>query len=217
MKLPLLLRLLAVLVLIIVIIVLWNTLDLEKMRHLFLDPDNHCTVALILLGLFMSKSVLFFLPAKVLYIFSGMALPLYIAVFLNALGIFLEISLTYFYGYMLGNTYVERLMSRYAKFKKLLEYNMEQDLKVTFLLRLAPVAIEPVSLMMGASGNHYWRYVLASLMGIAPKLLFFTMVGNALIYPVNVYTILGFVSIILLWGLLLWLLKRWMPDGEILE
>ena len=115
----------------------------------------------------------------------------------------MEINLTYFLGYILGKDIVNSFIHRYQKFKQIQKYEAENDFDLTFILRLAPVAIEPVSLYLGASNNNYQNYIFASLIGIFPKLLFFTFIGEVFMNSFISFNIILGVILFLGWFLLI--------------
>jgi len=177
----------------------WDNIQKLDVQEFIANLDNLLYAGFILLGLYTAKSIFFIIPLLGLHIASGMVFPLYLAIPLSSLGFVLEISLTYFYGYFLGNDFVENIISRHPRFRQLLDYNLDNDLYIPFLLRITPVAIEPTSLILGASGNFYWHFVLGSLMGALPKIVLFTMIGDAIVNPVTRGSLITFVIIVLLW------------------
>ncbi len=177
----------------------WEDIQALDIQEFIANLENIYYALFILLGFYAAKSVFFIVPLLGLHIASGMVLPLYFAIILSALGFALEVSLTYFYGYFLGNDFVEKIISKHPKFRKLLDYNMDNDLYIPFLLRITPVAIEPVSLILGASGNDFWHFLLGSLMGAMPKVILFTMIGDAIVNPITRGSVATFILISLIW------------------
>ena len=208
------LRIVLVLIVIFFLIYFWEDLQGYDPREIIEEPPGMLSVTFIVLGLFISKSVLFMLPVKLIYISAGMLLPLYLALPINLLGIGLEMTLTYFYGYFLGRDAVMNLVSRYKKFAKIIEFSADKDVTLAFTLRLAPVAIEPVSLVFGAGCYNFQRYIFASLAGLLPKLIFFTLIGYVIVNPLDIYVILSFLIAVLVWGFFVW---RYREKLEILK
>ena len=177
-----------------------------NIKEIISSMEHSQYLPLVILGLFLLKGLVFFLPVKIIYISAGMFLPIQIAIFINLAGIILEISLTYLLGYLLGNDLVMKLIKKSKRFSQVLSYKAENEFDLTFALRLAPIAIEPVSLFMGASANNYLNYVKASLIGIFPKLLFFTLIGHVILHELNSFSILLNLILFLSW---LWIIKRY--------
>lgn len=202
------LRVVIILIALMLIINYWDEVKSLNIGDLVSSSENIYRTVAIILGIFIIKSVLFFLPIPIIYISVGMVLPLYMAIVVNLVGITLEITLTFFYGRFLGLEFVQRLTSKSKKLKRGMELNNQNDFVITFLLRLVPFGIEFVSLMLGASGNYYHRYILASLMGITPKLIVFTIIGNAITYSITLWTVLLFTIAMVAWVMFLKELKK---------
>ncbi len=186
----------------------WDEMRILDVRGFVMDAENRLRGTIAILALFSAKSIFFFLPAPLLYISAGMLLTKPLAFVLVCAGLFLEISLTYLYGFVLGSDFVEKLLSKSRSFQRILDYNLENDLKMAFTLRLIPVNIEAVSLFMGATGSQFWRFIGASLMGIIPKLLVYILIGNALIHPITTSTIALFLIMLGTWAATLMILNR---------
>ncbi|WP_159429808.1 TVP38/TMEM64 family protein [Halarsenatibacter silvermanii] len=186
----------------------WDSMRFLDIREIVFDAENRFRGTMAILFLFAAKSIFFFLPAPLLYILAGMLLSTPLAFSLICAGLFLEFSLTYFYGAMLGSDFVEKILTRSQRFQKLLNYNLENDLKLAFTLRLTPINLEAVSLVMGASGSKFWRFIAASLMGIVPKLLVYILIGNAIVHPITVSTIALFVIMLGTWAAVVIVLNR---------
>ena len=80
------------------------------------------TIAVLTIwGVYLVKSVLFILPASLIYISIGMAFPTPTACLISLIGIILEVTVTYFLGVFLGGDYVEKLLRKSKGGQKILE------------------------------------------------------------------------------------------------
>jgi len=163
---------------------------------------------LIILGFFVLKSVFFFIPVFIICFSAGMVLPLYWAVPLGYIGYALEISLGYVYGYFLGNNAVNRLTNRYPRLQEIVEKKYKNELRVTFFSRLTPLAIEPVSLLMGAGGGSYKNYIGASLLGMAPRILIYTLIGSTVVNPFTTNLMVAVILLLLVWVVAVYCLNK---------
>ncbi len=186
----------------------WDELRMLDIQGFVMEAENRFYGSLAIIALFASKSIFFFLPAPLFYISAGMLLSTPLAFLLICGGLFLEFSLTYSYGFILGRDFVEKLLSRSRQFRKILDYNLENDLKMAFTLRLIPINLEAVSLFMGASGNRFWRFIAASIMGLIPKILVFVLIGNSIVHPVTTSTITLFLLMMAAWAVAITILNR---------
>lgn len=202
------LRIVVVIIAVLLILSNWGHIQKLNITDLVSSSENIYKTIIIILGIYMIKSVFFFIPIPLLYISVGMVLPLYMAILVNILGITLEITLTFFYGRFLGCEFVEKLACKSKKLRKGMELNNQNDFLITFVLRLVPFGVEFVSLMLGASGNYYHRYILASLMGITPKLIVFTIMGNAVTNSITFGTVMLFAIAMTTWGIFMTQLRK---------
>ncbi len=208
MKKKTIIRVIGIIVFLVILFVLRDEilqLDVEK---IIVERENINKAILIIWGLFLLKSLIFIIPVKFIYIASGMVLPLYLSIGVNLVGVTLAMSLTYILGYFLGKDFVDRLTRRFPLIKKIMDFNTDKEETIAFFLRLVPVNLESVSLTLGASGNRFGRYLFASVLGLLPKLLFFTMIGEALVRPLTPALIMGIAAIVISWLLTLVIVRK---------
>ena len=72
-----------------------SSIDLES---IIASIDNRRLVWVVVLGVYLVKALVFVIPASVIYVAVGAALPTAQAVLINVLGITLEVTVTYFLG-----------------------------------------------------------------------------------------------------------------------
>ena len=89
----------------------------EKLKNIdiraLVDASANLTIAVFTIwGVYLVKSVLFILPASLIYISIGMAFPTPTACLISLVGIILEVTVTYFLGVFLGGDYVEKLLRK---------------------------------------------------------------------------------------------------------
>lgn len=209
-------RILGLIGILLIIYFFWEDIQGLNIRGLIQSSDNLLIVALIIMGLFTLKSIFFLIPAPLIFISAGMVLPTHLAVIFCSVAVFIGISLTYFYGYFLGRDFVQRRFSHSSWVSEKLDEGDNVILAI-FLLRLAPLALEPVSLVMGASSCKYVEYIGASLIGIMPKMFIYLMIGDTLKSPVTIGKITTFIIFIILWFGGTTYLKRNYVDIEIMK
>lgn len=134
-----------------------------------------------ILGVYLVKSVLFVIPASLIYIAVGMAFSPWQAIVINFAGIILEVVVTYFLGLFLGGDYVNNLLSKSKGGKKILDMQFNNRFSVLFGIRFLPVfPIDFVSLFWGASKCGFFKYFAASILGIMPRVILFTVLGDGI-------------------------------------
>ena len=162
------------------------------------------SAALVVLIIFFVKAVLFILPASLIYVAVGAALSPIDAVIINLLGIVLEVTATYLLGLFLGGAYVEKLLSKRKKTRKLLEMELQNKPLLLLGIRFLPVfPIDFVSLFYGASKANFLKYLLLSVAGLAPRVIAFTIHREAKLEKIPMHII------ILLLICILHVIDRW--------
>lgn len=155
-----------------------SAIDLEA---IIASIDSRWLVWLAVLGVYFVKALVFVIPASVIYVAVGAALPTAQAVIINVLGIALEVTVTYFLGRFLGADYVERLLSKKETGRKLLNMDLQNKKSLMFTVRFLPAfPIDFVSLFFGASHSNFLFYFTFSVLGIAPRVILFTILGDGI-------------------------------------
>jgi uncharacterized membrane protein YdjX (TVP38/TMEM64 family) len=206
-NLSLFLRILLGIIIIVIFFVFWEEIKNLKIEQLIKDNDDQLTAIMIIIGLFLLKSIFFFIPAILIFISTGIVLPTHLAIIVCTLAVFFEISLTYFYGYFLGENFVEKLMNK-LNTKNMIKSRWDNELLIIFFLRLSPMAIEPVSLLIGANHYKFWEYIGASIMGLLPKIILFIMIGDTFKNNVTFVTVFTFIIFISIWFIGTFYLKK---------
>lgn len=165
---------------VVTVIVKYDELVSLDVRRLIADADNFYASAATVVGVYALKSVLFVIPASMLYMSAGLAFDFLPGLLINALGIFIELNITYFVGKFLGGETVEKKLAATKYGDKIIKLRDEKTAQL-FLVRLLPVfPIDFVSLFFGASGMKYLHYMLVSFFGIMPRVIIITLFGDTL-------------------------------------
>lgn len=127
------------------------------------------------------KSVLFVVPAALIYVSVGLAFDTRTALLLNLAGICLEVTATFFLGRFLGGEYVKKRMEGKEWSKKLLNIKNRGKYSFLFGVRLLPAfPVDFISLFLGSSGMAFLPYFFLSVLGIMPRVVLFTLLGDSL-------------------------------------
>ncbi len=159
----------------------YKTLSTLDVRALIATTSSIYIAAAIILGVYFVKAILLVLPASLIYISVGLALDWKIAVTINMLGIVIEVITTYFLGKFLGKEAVEKKLSGTKGGEKLLAMKGKNKNAATFIIRFVPVfPIDFSSLFMGAFDFKFLPYFVCSIIGLAPRVIGFTILGDGL-------------------------------------
>lgn len=169
----------------------------------------------VVLAVYAVKALLFVLPASVIYVAVGTVLPPALAVAVNLVGIFIEVSVTFVLGRFLGQDAVQRLLSKNEKGKKLLEKAPGDKASVILTIRAIPAfPIDLISLFYGASGCKYIKYSLLSLLGISWRVILFTLLGDAVFAWIPMDKIIFCIIVLIPVGVAYYLIKKFIIDPK---
>lgn len=157
----------------------YERLSSIDIRLLVASASSLTAAALLILGVYFVKAVLLVLPASVIYISVGVALDWKTAVLINMLGIVIEVTVTYFLGKFLGKSTVEKKLRGTKGGDKLLSMKDKNKNLATLIIRFVPAfPIDFSSLFMGAFDFKFLQYFLFSVLGLAPRVIAFTVLGD---------------------------------------
>lgn len=170
-----------------------------------------------IIGIYFVKSVLFIIPASLIYISVGMAFTTWQAIAINFAGIVLEVCATYLLGLFLGGDYVNNLLSKNKAGRKILEKKFNNSFPVLFGIRVLPVfPIDFVSLFWGASKCGFIRYFFASILGIMPRVILFTILGDGIYDYIPIHLLVKIIICLIPIGVAAYLIKHFvtLKKGE---
>lgn len=150
----------------------------EELLHY--QPKNKALAVLAMCALFLLKSVDFLIHSGVLYAIDGILFPLPGAFAMGLLGNVIMSTVPYFIGKSLGSPILERIRSRYPRFR---EFEPARTLGTgvfAFLLRCLDLPIPVVGLYMGAGGYDFGKYLLGSVLGLIPVMVLYTLLRDGL-------------------------------------
>ena len=186
----------------------YNALTNLDMRALVDGAGSTAIAVIIILGIYAIKSVLFIIPASMIYISVGMAFSPLAAIAVNSAGIFLEVTLTYWLGRFLGGGYVEKRLKGKKGADKIMALSNKKGLWALFTVRLLPVfPIDFVSLFLGSTKLNFFKYLLISLGGILPRVVLFTILGDKIYDLIPMDLIMKIVICCIPFVIIYWVIK----------
>ena len=147
----------------------------ELLRY---QPENKGLAVLSMAALFLIKSVDFVLPSAALYTMDGIMFPLPAAMAVNILGIGIMSVVPYEIGRAFGPDVLAWLTEKYPRLRRVTEVRGRSPFVVTLLLRCFRVPINAVGLYAGAKEYRRVPYLLASLLGLFPSMVPYTLFGR---------------------------------------
>lgn len=176
----------------------YRTLTELDIRALAQSAASPAAAICTVLGVYILKGLVFVIPASLFYVSVGMVFEPLTAVAVNLAGILLEVLVSYIFGWFLGGDYIRNFLKKKKGGQKILEIQEKRSGAASvFLMRLLPVfPIDFVSLFLGGSKYPFWRYIVLSLSGIAPRVVLFTILGDTIYDYIPMRLILTLILII---------------------
>ncbi len=192
----------------------------EKLKNIdvraIVESSSSVAIAVAaILGIYLIKSVLFIIPASLIYIYVGMAFPTGQAILINLFGIILEVTVTYLLGLFLGGDYVNALLAKNKAGRKILEKKFNDNFPILFGIRVLPVfPIDFVSLFWGASRCGFVRYFFASVLGIMPRVILFTILGDGIYDYIPIHLIVKIIICAIPAGVVVYLVRHFVKQRK---
>ncbi len=141
---------------------------------------------LAMLIVFLVRTFIPFLAVSAICVLTGAVLPPYWALIVNFLGIIIMMSIKYFEGMKFGSGNAWKIISKNERARKIIESSGKVNKALLFALRLIPgFPLGSVSRIYGSLRFPYWRFILLSAAGFAPKLLSYTFMGTNVFDPLS--------------------------------
>lgn len=141
---------------------------------------------LAMLIVFLVRTFIPFLAVSAICVLTGAVLPSYWALIVNFLGIIIMMSIKYFEGMKFGSGNAWKIISKNERARKIIESSGKVNKALLFALRLIPgFPLGSVSRIYGSLRFPYWRFILLSAAGFAPKLLSYTFMGTNVFNPLS--------------------------------
>jgi uncharacterized membrane protein YdjX (TVP38/TMEM64 family) len=174
-------RLLALIAIVIALFLAMRFLLVQQWLRNFNDWVGQMGVAgiFIFIGVYAIATVLL-APGSILTIGAGFAFGLWKGFLAASAGATLGASLAFLVARFIARDKVEAIAKKNEKFSNIDDTIGKQGAKLIFLLRLSPVI--PFNLsnyFYGLTGVKFWRYVLASWIGMMPATFLFVYIGTA--------------------------------------
>ena len=147
-------------------------------------PENPLGATIVLLFMYATKSVSVVFPLIILEIAGGHLFPTIYAVIINAVGILICHSISYWIGHFSGKSAIDKLIQKHSSVAQLLESQNNNSFFMCFFLRtLHCLPGDVVSMYLGAIQIPFWRYVIASTLGSLPSTILATLFGASITEP----------------------------------
>ncbi|SHE82319.1 TVP38/TMEM64 family protein [Alkalibacter saccharofermentans] len=162
--------------------VMWlaGTDRMEIADMLSYEAESPFMASGIIILWYLAKTVLVFIPMKGLFIATGLILPFHLAILTTFTGLYLHLSVGYLLGRRFGKDRVEKMIEGSKKAHDIMEYGEKNGLVICAASRNIPgPPVDIVNMFFGAAGVPYPIYITGSLLGFAPGVFLFTLMGES--------------------------------------
>ena len=159
---------------------------LDDFEYQITTLQDKWMIVIVLFLLFLIRCLIAFYPQSVILVISGVVFNAWTAFFINMCGMALGIALRYYTGREMGEGYALKLLRKYPIFDAILEKNGLSNTVLLFLFRLFPgVPTHTVSQIYGSMKFPFAKYMILSLIGIAPRMLTYSFIGRSATDPLS--------------------------------
>ncbi len=156
--------------------------------NLFFDALSETTVYAMafLIVLFAVKSILWFIPLKLIYLTAGFLLPATQAIIIVYLGLALELSIGFYIGRKSNLVRIRPIMNKYKVSRWIVASAERHGSLGCFSVRFLPTPpAEVTNIFFGSIDIRYIEYLFASLLGLTPAMIPVVFVGRSAADPLS--------------------------------
>jgi uncharacterized membrane protein YdjX (TVP38/TMEM64 family) len=138
------------------------------------------TVAFVIIAFIVIKSFALIFPPAVIFAVSGLLIDnVFVAITVNFIGIALSVILPYYFGKFAGKDLLDALKARFPKVKKLDDFAGKNEFMVVYVAKASGIVpSDLLSVIYGAMNVNFWKFFLASNLGMLPFNILFTVLAN---------------------------------------
>ncbi len=138
------------------------------------------TVALIIIAFTTIKSFALIFPPAVIFAISGILFEnMWVAVLVNFIGVAIGMVLPYYLGKFTGKDMLDTLKERFPKIKKLDDFAGKNEFMVVYVVKASGVVpSDLMNVIYGAMNVNFWKFFIASNLGMLPFNILFTLLAN---------------------------------------
>ena len=177
-------------------------------------PENAAMAAAVMLALFTLKGCTVFVNGNILYAACGVLFPLPAAIAVNTAGSIIMTTIPFFIGRKSGTTTMDALAQKYKKLEMARNAPRYNELLFTLFMRILGILpCEPVGMYLGSCGLRYSKYIVGTMIGLAPAIVAYAIIGEYAADPMSPQFIISAIfqagtTLCSLAAALMWKLRR---------
>lgn len=157
---------------------------LDRMQNYIQNLNGKWEIFFAILFVYAVRSVLP-IPFPFLIMMTGVMFEPINAVIINTLGFCVVTAITYWYGRYTGGGFALKQLNKYDNVRHiLLDGGRKTKLSILVAVRIIPaIPINLVSTMYGGMKMPFVRFMIASIIGFAPKIIVYSVMGGNITQP----------------------------------
>lgn len=162
---------------------------------------------LLILLLFLVKSIIPIIPFSVLFISSGMVFSEPVSIFINLFGFTILCTVKFYIGKVRGGGGAHKLANRSKTIYKFMDFGGKGNKWMLALMRFIPFfPVNTVSRAYGGTSMKYYKFLSYSIIGFMPRIILWSVIGfnifdpftPGFVIPVSILLIISGASLLLL-------------------
>lgn len=198
--------LMAGLAVILGLLLLCGVLDLNQL--LGLVSHDPVLAMLVALALFALKGVSVVIIYNILVVAVSLVFPLPAALAVNAVGLAVSLSVSYYVGRKTDPSDLNTILERHPKIKRFFTASQELGFASCFAIHMLGISMEILGVLFGMMRINFWTYLISSWLAIYPGTICFTILGNRLDFRSPVFWVFLVINVVLIAYALLYCHKR---------
>lgn len=204
--------LMAVLAVVLGILLLCGVLDLNRLMSL--ASRDPILAVLVALALFALKGVSAVIVYNVLVVAVSLVFPLPAALAVNAVGLAVSLSVSYYVGRRTDPSDLNAMLERHPKIKRFFTASQELGFASCFAIHMLGISMEILGVLFGMMRTNFWTYLISSWLAIYPGTICFTILGNRLDFRSPVFWVFLVINVVLIAYALFYCHKRLTTPAE---
>jgi len=141
--------------------------------------------ALVLIGIYILKPLVMFIPLPVLYVAAGIVFPTWAALTITFGGVALALISGYYSGKLIGEKKVNDYLIKNKKIDHFIKGKDKRFLSLCFLYRILPLPFDVFNMVCGAAKVPFWKYLIVSVLGLSFAVVLNTIAGVYITTPLS--------------------------------
>lgn len=163
--------------------------------------DNKWLIIIVILLLYVLRSLSAVVPYAVIYITSAMVFRPTVSFMLNFVGMAFTAAFRYYTGIQMGEGYLNHVLNRNPIIARIFEVDGKMNPIVLIALRIVPIfPYNTISQLYGTFEYPFVKYMIISMVTLLPRLISYSFIGNNVYDPFSTAFYMPLIVLLLITG-----------------